>query len=129
MAPSIAITTARTISPSKLFARHYDTLGRNFLDQRARAQIGIEKQLAAIIDDAYALFDQNPELFAFLLLSQHDHLEAIGEVDTSPVDVVRDLLAEAMAKGEIDKRRSRGGDGTGPRARACSRRSSPSTSA
>ncbi|MCB2011327.1 MAG: TetR/AcrR family transcriptional regulator [Geminicoccaceae bacterium] len=83
-----------------LFERHYTSLGASFLESAARHE-GIAAKLRAVIAGAYELFDNERELFGFILLSQHDHLAAIGEPDPSPVNVIRDLLADAMKRGEI----------------------------
>ena len=86
----------------ELFERHYTALARTFEDCANTAD-GLAAKLRAIIEGAYRLFDEEPDLFGFLLLSQHDHLDAIGEVEASPVDVVRDLICDAMRLGELPR--------------------------
>ncbi|MCB1969013.1 MAG: TetR/AcrR family transcriptional regulator [Geminicoccaceae bacterium] len=83
-----------------LFERHYGDLARSFAASAAPHR-PVGKRLRAVIADAYRLFDDNPDLFGFLLLSQHDHLKDVSEHQSSPVDIVRDLLIDAMTDGEI----------------------------
>ena len=84
----------------RLFERNYTALAHE-LQTAASAEAEFAGKLSVVVKSAYRLFDEQPDLFGFLLLSQHDHLDAMGEVEASPVDVVRDLIAVAMEAGEV----------------------------
>jgi AcrR family transcriptional regulator len=49
-------------------------------------------------------FDQDWVLFSYLLLSQHGQLKRVTPEMPNPVKVVREVIAAAMARGEIRKR-------------------------
>ncbi len=84
-----------------VFKRQYEALGRAMLDAAANAQ-GLRAKLAATIGEAYRLFDADPAMFGFLLLTQHEHLDAV-ETEFSPVDLVQGLIADGMAAGEVPR--------------------------
>lgn len=82
-----------------LFARHYATFARQ-LDALQAAQAHTRDKLAAMIGECCRVFDEDPVLFRFLLLVQHHSLHRVEGSD-SPVEVVRAVLAEGMAHGEL----------------------------
>ncbi|MBM3573850.1 MAG: TetR/AcrR family transcriptional regulator [Alphaproteobacteria bacterium] len=61
----------------------------------------IGAKLDAMLDAFLALFDADPILFNFLLLAQHGQLSKVTPDMPNPVEVVRRVIAEAIAKGEI----------------------------
>ena len=84
-----------------LFLKHYGALAREI------ARIGEERSGIATKIDALAglfcrLFDDEPDVFAFILLSQHAHLRFVpDEARDNVVACLCRLLAAAMQRGEI----------------------------
>ncbi len=48
-----------------------------------------------------AFFDDDPVLFSYLLLAQHGQLQKVTPEMPNPVEVVREVLAAGMDRGEI----------------------------
>jgi AcrR family transcriptional regulator len=65
------------------------------------AEGGLRQRLAAMIETICALFDRDQPLFRFLLLTQHGQLAKITEREKSPVQVLHDQLAAAIAAGAL----------------------------
>lgn len=84
-----------------LFSRHYAAFAGR-LDALQRRHGHTRDKLAAMVEECCRVFDENPVLFRFLLLVQHHSLHRV-EAPDSPVAVVRAVLAEGMARGEILK--------------------------
>ena len=82
-----------------LFRRHYAAFARQ-LDALQAAAPHSRDKLAAMIEACCRVFDEDPVLFRFLLLVQHQSLRRIEGPDT-PVEVVRAAIAGGMARGEI----------------------------
>lgn len=88
-----------------LFAQHYAAFARR-LDAAQRGAQGARAKLAAMIAESCRVFDDDPVLFRFLLLVQHHSMKHIEEGPDNPVEVVRAVLEDGMAKGEIAPRDS-----------------------
>jgi len=58
-------------------------------------------KLAAMVGRFCAFFDDDPVLFSYLLLAQHGQLQKVTPEMPNPVEVVREVLAAAMDRGEI----------------------------
>jgi AcrR family transcriptional regulator len=59
-------------------------------------------RVRAVAEHACQLFDAEPALFAYLLISQHDHLGAVPlEPSENVVEVLAELLREGIARGEV----------------------------
>jgi AcrR family transcriptional regulator len=58
-------------------------------------------RIAAMVETICALFDRDEPLFRFLLLTQHGQLGKITEREKSPVQVLHDQLAGAIAAGAL----------------------------
>jgi AcrR family transcriptional regulator len=82
-----------------LFQRHYAAFAHR-LDELQAARLHTRDKLGAMVEECCRFFDDDPVLFRFLLLVQHHSLHRVEGPD-SPVEVVRTVLAEGMAKGEI----------------------------
>jgi AcrR family transcriptional regulator len=82
-----------------LFQRHYAAFAGHLDALQARRSQTRDK-LAAMIEECCRVFDEDPVLFRFLLLVQHHSLQRV-EGKASPVEVVRGVLADGMARGEI----------------------------
>lgn len=83
-----------------LFSTNYYAFAAE-LDALQQAHTGLSAKLAAMVEGFCALYDRQPTLFRFLLLAQHGQLAKVPDDAATPVTVVRDVLAEAMARGEI----------------------------
>jgi AcrR family transcriptional regulator len=110
------IARAAGIAEGALY-RHFaskEALARSlFLDGYARlaadigalcaAIPGFPGRVAALVGHFCRLFDEEPTLFSFLLLNQHDHLRFVDRHDDAAnvVSALERLFVEAMAAGEI----------------------------
>jgi AcrR family transcriptional regulator len=82
-----------------LFARHYRAFAQR-LDMLQAAFPHSRDKIAAMVEECCRVFDQDPMLFRFLLLVQHQSLQRV-EGPESPVEVVRRVIEGGMARGEI----------------------------
>ena len=59
-------------------------------------------KVRALVDMFCALFDSQPEVFAFILIQQHAHLRFVpdGE-DVNAVSALVQIMAEGFARGEM----------------------------
>lgn len=116
----VEATTTREIAASAGVAegtlyRHYDSkdalvwdlFSSNFtafahtLDAIQHREPALAGKLDAMVRGFCGLFDEDWVLFSFLLLVQHQQLDKVTPDMANPVQVVRDVLAEAMARGEL----------------------------
>jgi AcrR family transcriptional regulator len=83
-----------------LFSRHFTAFALEL--QRTQAgQPTLWAKLAAMVEQFCAFFDDDPVLFSYLLLAQHGQLQKVTPEMPNPVEVVREVLAAAMDRGEI----------------------------
>jgi AcrR family transcriptional regulator len=61
----------------------------------------LRAKLDAMVRQCCAFFDHDPVLFSYLLLAQHGQLQKVTPEMANPVEVVRQVLAEGMDRGEI----------------------------
>ncbi|MBL8699908.1 MAG: TetR/AcrR family transcriptional regulator [Alphaproteobacteria bacterium] len=85
-----------------LFETNYVDLARR-LDELGRIASGARDRLAAMITGFCRYHDDNPILFRFLLFVQHGQLAKLRPGTANPVDVVHDVLAAALARGELPR--------------------------
>lgn len=85
-----------------LFATNYTAYARA-LDALQAKERGFAAKLGAMIADIYRLFDEDPTLFRFLLLIQHQALPQLPDDIESPVKVLQKVVRAAIASGEIAK--------------------------
>jgi AcrR family transcriptional regulator len=71
------------------------------LDRRAATQNGTRRKIAAMADEFCRLYDEDSVLFRFILLVQHDQLQRVRPGMANPVESVRGVIADGMARGEI----------------------------
>jgi AcrR family transcriptional regulator len=83
-----------------LFARLYLTL-RDRFQAAAEAEPTTHGRIAAMIREGCRVHDENPAGFRFLLTTQHQHLGRLPSGTRTMVDVVKGIIAEGIAKGEI----------------------------
>ena len=109
MAASIAEGTIYRHFPSKeqlaldLFLRHHRALAEALAGAAQRAQ-GLRAQIDAIVRCYCEWADDDWTLFAYHLLTQHMFLAMVPEGTPNPVDVLRQVIVQAMAAGEIPSR-------------------------
>ncbi len=82
----------------EIFWTGYRGLGET-LREAGAAGTDLKGRLTAMIETICALFDRDQALFRFLLLTQHGQLAKITEREKSPVQVLHDSLAGAIAAG------------------------------
>ena len=71
------------------------------LDELQAGETGLRRKLAAMVGAFCLLFEEDPDMFRFLLLVQHGELRKMPDEARTPVVVVRDVIAQAIARGEI----------------------------
>src|SRR4030042_408352 len=83
-----------------LFSRNYTAFALEL--QRLQAgQATLQAKLEAMVRQFCAFFDHDPVLFSYLLLAQHGQLQKVTPEMATPVEVVREVLAAGMDRGEI----------------------------
>ena len=83
-----------------LFSKNYTAFARE-LDRIQAGQASLRAKLDAMVRQFCAFFDDDPVLFSYLLLVQHGQLQKVTPEMPNPVEVVREVLAEGMDRGEI----------------------------
>ncbi|MFK8253688.1 TetR/AcrR family transcriptional regulator [Ancylobacter terrae] len=84
-----------------LFLTRYAELAAA-IGQVVAAEAGFGRQLAALVRHACALFDEDRALFAYLLITQHDHLAHVpAEPARNLVATLEALFTQAIRDGEI----------------------------
>ncbi len=59
---------------------------------------GLEAGITAMVAHFCALYDDDPALFRFMLLTQHGLLPRIASGSRTPVDAVADLVRDAASR-------------------------------
>jgi len=109
MAASIAEGTIYRYFPSKeklaldLFLRHHRALAEA-LGEAHRPARSLRAKIEAIVTCYCDWADRDWTLFAYHLLTQHLFLAMVPEDTPNPVNVVRDVIAQAMRTGDIPRR-------------------------
>jgi AcrR family transcriptional regulator len=109
MAASIAEGTIYRYFPSKeklavdMFLRHHRALAEA-LDQAQRPHAALRPKIEAIVRCYCEWADRDWTLFAYHLLNQHSFLVQVTDDTPNPVNVVREVIAQAMKAGEIPRR-------------------------
>ena len=86
----------------RLFSSNYIHLADE-LDRLQRAETGLNAKIAAMVRAFCDLYEQAPDIFRFLFLAQHGQLERLTPGMNTPVQVVRDVIADAIERGEIPR--------------------------
>jgi len=86
----------------EIFWTGYRGLGDTLRDVQP-AGADLEARVSAMVETICALFDKDEPLFRFLLLTQHGQLGKITEREKSPVQVLHDQLAAAIAAGALPR--------------------------
>jgi AcrR family transcriptional regulator len=86
----------------EIFWVGYRGLGETLRDVQP-AGTDLKARVSAMVETICALFDRDEPLFRFLLLTQHGQLGKITEREKSPVQVLHDRLAAAIAAGALPR--------------------------
>jgi AcrR family transcriptional regulator len=83
-----------------LFERHYLAFARQLQAVSGKEQ-STRAKVAAMVQQFCRAHDEDPTLFRFLLFVQQGQLAKLPHDALTPVRVIRDVLAAAIASGEI----------------------------
>ena len=86
----------------ELFADNFAAFA-DALDRCQARETTLPDKAAAMVDHFCTFFDQDPVLFSYLLLSQHDYLKRVSPGLPNPVDVVHQVIWRAMSEGELPR--------------------------
>ena len=84
----------------ELFAQNFAAFAKE-LDHRQAQETSLSGKLAAMVQHFCTFFDQDPVLFSYLLLTQHDYLKRVPPDMPNPVDVVQKVIWRAMSEGKL----------------------------
>jgi AcrR family transcriptional regulator len=84
----------------QLFSANYVELAWR-LDRLQQRVPGLRGKLEVMVTAFCTLFERDPDMFSFLLLVQHGQLPRVTPEMKTPVQVVRQAIDRAMARGEI----------------------------
>ncbi|HEY8580631.1 MAG TPA: TetR/AcrR family transcriptional regulator [Beijerinckiaceae bacterium] len=85
---------------AELFTRHYGALAARIAEIGAQG-LPFAETVRALVELFCGLFDDEPNVFAFILLNQHAHLRFV-KPEANAVEELRRIMARAQAQGEID---------------------------
>jgi AcrR family transcriptional regulator len=85
---------------AQLFSTAYRRTGAELATIVAAAR-GFANRIGAMVAHFCTLYDRDPALFRFMLLSQHDLLPRIDDSGGAPVAAIETAIAEAIAAAEI----------------------------
>jgi AcrR family transcriptional regulator len=83
-----------------LFSTGYLRTGRE-LDQIRTGEAEFEAAVTAMTAHFCALYDADPTLFRFMLITQHGFLPRIPSGSRTPVDAIADLVGDAIAENQL----------------------------
>lgn len=83
-----------------LFAGNYQEFAAR-LEALMRPRAGFRAKLEAVVAEFCRFHDQNPTLFRFLLLVQHQALPRVPDGASDPVSVLHALIEEGIREGAI----------------------------
>src|SRR5947209_8042157 len=83
-----------------LFTTAYLRTGAELDAIRAR-EPDFATRIRAMVGYFARLYDDDPALFRFMLITQHDQLPRLAPGERTPVDALADMVAEAASAGEI----------------------------
>ena len=83
-----------------LFSTAYLRTGAE-LDRVRASRAEFEPAVTAMVAHFCALYDDDPALFRFMLITQHGFLPRIQSGSRTPVDAVADLVSDAVGKNQL----------------------------
>jgi AcrR family transcriptional regulator len=84
-----------------LFSTAYLRTGEE-LDALRADHLGLEAGIRAMVAHFCALYDDDPALFRFMLLTQHGLLPRIASGSRTPVDAIADLVRDASVEEQLN---------------------------
>ncbi len=84
----------------ELFSANYLRLAGE-IDELQGRETGLRQKLAAMVRAFCVLYEEDPDMFRFLLLVQHGELRKMPPEARTPVRVVRSVIEDAIQRGEI----------------------------
>jgi AcrR family transcriptional regulator len=84
----------------ELFFKYYTGFARA-LDELQQAAPAARGKIDAMVRGFCRLYDADPTLFRFLLIVQHQQLRKLTDDMPTPIKVLRGVVTQAMAEGEI----------------------------
>lgn len=85
---------------AQLFTIAYRRTGAE-LAAIAAAERDFANRIAGMVAHFCAVYDRDPALFRFMLISQHDLLPRVDDTEAAPVAAIETAIAEAIAANEI----------------------------
>jgi AcrR family transcriptional regulator len=85
---------------ARLFSAAYLRTGAE-LDAIRAGRRGFAARIAAMVEHFCRLYDQDPSLFRFMLIAQHNLLPELGDGGRAPTAVIEDVVADAIAAREV----------------------------
>ncbi|GAB4391509.1 MAG: hypothetical protein Tsb0032_03560 [Kiloniellaceae bacterium] len=86
----------------QLFSTNYLRLAAQ-LDALQAERPDLRGKLKVMVGLFSSLFEQNPDMFRFLLLVQHGQLSRVSHDMQTPVKVIKAVVEAAIARGEIPR--------------------------
>ena len=86
----------------ELFSENYIEFAEE-LEEICRSNKSLKKQISAMIGRYCEAFDNDPVLYSYLLLSQHDELKRLRTNEINLVKILNKVLSEAIKNNEIPK--------------------------
>lgn len=83
-----------------LFARNYTAFAHRLTELQA-PNMAFRPRLAAVIGEVFRFHDDDPTLFRFLLLVQHQGLPRVPDGADNPVSVLHQLIEHGIRDGEV----------------------------
>ena len=83
-----------------LFSSAYLRTGEE-LERIRTGEAEFEAAVTAMIAHFCALYDEDPALFRFMLITQHGFLPRIPSGSRTPVDAIADLVGDAIAENQL----------------------------
>ena len=94
---------SKEVLAHSLFIDHYLALAKALEDAHQQHK-AFRAKVEAIVRTYCRMADLDWLIFAYHLLTQHQHLQHLPAGSTTPVDVIREVIAAAMRRGDIPKR-------------------------
>jgi AcrR family transcriptional regulator len=86
----------------ELFATNFAAFAGD-LDRCQKEKNSLAEKMAVMVEHFCSFFDQDPVLFSYLLLVQHDFLKRVPPDMPNPVDLVHQVIWRAMIAGELPR--------------------------
>jgi AcrR family transcriptional regulator len=83
-----------------LFFSNYKAFARQLTDIQS-SHSDFPGMLSATISEFYRFFDDDPLLFRFLMLTQHQVLPMVENDEDNPVEIIQKMIVDAMQREEI----------------------------